>query len=64
MNVATGDSITYVITPNAGFKIKYIQVDNKLIRSRNTYTFTNISSNHIIKAWFTGSTANSLSAMK
>jgi uncharacterized repeat protein (TIGR02543 family) len=55
-SIAKGGSATYVITPKAGYTIKYIQVDSTLIRSCNSYTFSNVAANHTIKAWFTSST--------
>lgn len=47
-----GDSITYTITPDTGYIIKFVEVDGKYIGKINQYTFTNITTNHTIRAEF------------
>lgn len=51
-SVTNGGSQTYEITPNSGYKIRFIEVDGKRIYSRNTYTFSNVTANHVITAYF------------
>ena len=44
---------TYTITPNSGYKISNVLVDNVSVGAVNTYTFNNVSTNHVITATFT-----------
>ncbi|BAL80262.1 stalk domain-containing protein [Caldisericum exile] len=47
-----GDSKTFTIQPNLGFKIKEVKVDGSSVGAVSTYTFTNITGNHTIEAIF------------
>jgi len=52
--VNKGDSITFTITVNSGYKLVWLRVDN--VKNYNyastTYTFTNVEKNHTIHAHF------------
>ncbi|MBE7074685.1 MAG: hypothetical protein E7376_01735 [Clostridiales bacterium] len=50
--VEAGDSITYTITPNVGYVIKDVKVDNVSQGVINTYAFTEIDNNHTIYVEF------------
>jgi hypothetical protein len=50
--VHPGDNITYRITPNSGYYISNVRVDNVSVGSPSSYTFSNVSSNHVISATF------------
>jgi predicted phage tail protein len=45
-------SKTFTITPNAGYKISDVIVDNVSVGAVSTYTFSNITDNHTISASF------------
>jgi hypothetical protein len=47
-----GTSQTYTITPNNGYNISDVQVDNVSVGPVASYTFTNISATHTISASF------------
>ena len=50
--VNKGANQTYTITPGPGYKILYVRVDGMNIGSPSSYTFTNVTMNHTIKAYF------------
>lgn len=50
--VAYGSNATFTITPNAGFFIASVLVDNVSVGLPTSYTFNNISENHTISATF------------
>ena len=52
ISVNYGDSKTFTITPNPGYKIKDVKVDGASVGSVSTYTFTNVTTNHTISATF------------
>ena len=52
VSVNYGDSKTFTITPNEGYKIKDVLVDVKSIGPVSSYTFTNITQDHTIEATF------------
>jgi len=52
VSVVSGSSQTFTIKPNLGYKIKDVKVDGTSVGAVNTYTFTNITSNHTIEAVF------------
>jgi photosystem II stability/assembly factor-like uncharacterized protein len=52
ITVNAGDSETFTINPNNGFKIKDVKVDGISVGAVSTYTFTNITSDHTIEAIF------------
>jgi len=47
-----GTNQTYNITCNTGYRISDVKVDNNSIGAVSTYTFNNVTSNHIISATF------------
>ncbi|MEM3473545.1 MAG: stalk domain-containing protein [archaeon] len=52
VTVNYGDSKTFTITPNSGYKISNVKVDSVSVGVVSSYTFTNVSSNHTIEAAF------------
>jgi len=59
-SVTEGNSKTYTITANSGYKIADVKVDGSSIGAASAYTFSGISSSHSISATF--ASAASLSA--
>jgi uncharacterized protein YjdB len=51
--VAPGANQTFTITPNAGYSVANVLVDNVSIGAVTTYTFTNVLTSHTISATFT-----------
>ncbi|MBR3797551.1 MAG: PKD domain-containing protein [Bacteroidales bacterium] len=51
-SVNCGDDITYTITPDEGYMISDIEVDGQSVGSENSYSFTNVTSDHTISATF------------
>jgi hypothetical protein len=51
-SVPRGGSQTYTITPNAGYAISFVQVDGVSKGAIGSYTFTNVTAAHKIKAYF------------
>ena len=51
--VEYGANATYTITPNAGYEIANVTVDGMSVGAVATYTFHNVTANHIINATFT-----------
>jgi hypothetical protein len=47
-----GDSKTFTITPDKGYKISDVKVDGKSVGAVSTYTFTNVINNHTIEVVF------------
>lgn len=52
ISVADGSSKSYTITPEDGYEIESVLVDNVNIGTNATYNFSNIIANHSIKANF------------
>ncbi len=52
ISVPQGGSQTFLITPDQGYHIDKILVDNNQVASSNSYTFSNVTSNHTISATF------------
>jgi len=52
VTVNGGDSKTFTITPNTGYRIKDVLVDGKSVGAVSTYAFTNITSNHTVSVTF------------
>jgi outer membrane protein assembly factor BamB len=50
--VNSGESKTFTITPNTGYKISNVKVDGVSVGAVLTYTFTNVISNHTIETSF------------
>ena len=53
ITVNDGDDITFVITPDNGFRIKDVKIDGKSAGVVNIYTFIDVHENHTIHAEFT-----------
>lgn len=52
IEVKYGDSQTFAITPDKGYRIKDVLVDGKSVGAVTSYTFKNIESDHLIEAIF------------
>lgn len=52
ISVDQGDSQTFIITPNPGYRIDALTVDNQLKAITTTYTFSNVNSDHSIDVTF------------
>ncbi|WP_456112029.1 InlB B-repeat-containing protein [Roseburia inulinivorans] len=53
VNVIEGKSQEFIITPNEGYEIASLKVDGTEVENpSNTYTFTNVTSNHTIDVSF------------
>ena len=52
VSVDQGDSQTFVITPNPGYRIDDLTVDNQVKTITTTYTFSNVNSDHSIDVTF------------
>jgi len=52
VSVNYGDSKTFTITPDKGYKISDVKVDGKSVGAVSTYTFQNVTANHTIEATF------------
>jgi hypothetical protein len=50
--VTHGESQSYSITPNANYKISAIEIDGASVGIVDIYTFTNVTDNHKIEAYF------------
>jgi hypothetical protein len=50
--VNKGDSVTFTITPNPGYQVSSVIVDGKQKGTLTSYTFTNVSADHTINAYF------------
>ncbi len=48
----SGESKTYTISPKWGYNISAVQVDGVSIGAVSTYTLTNVTANHTIRAFF------------
>ena len=55
-SVTSGGSQIYTITPNAGYKVADVLVDNVSKGSITTYTFSNVSTSHTISVTFVAGT--------
>ena len=52
ISVPQGGSQTFIITPNQGYHIDKILVDNNVVANSSSYTFSNVTSNHTISVSF------------
>ena len=52
VNVSNGGDQQFTITPNAGYHIEDIKVDDLSVGAVSSYTFSNITANHTITASF------------
>ena len=50
--VEAGESLTYTIVPDSGFKIYQVLIDGVSIGNPNSYTFSNVSDSHTITVTF------------
>jgi Divergent InlB B-repeat domain len=50
--VNPGGSMTFSITPNAGYRVAHVLVDGVSAGAMTSYTFTNVTAGHTIKATF------------
>src|SRR6185369_14899261 len=50
--VTAGSNQTYTITPNAGHTVAALVVDGVELPGATTFTFTNVTGNHYINAYF------------
>lgn len=51
--ITKGNSLTYSITPDAGYAIDYVNVDMVNVGPVSSYTFSNLQKSHTIEAVFT-----------
>ena len=56
--INSGASISYTITPNSGYVLDSLIVDNIQVTNALTYTFSNVTANHTIKGVFKIDCAN------
>ncbi|MEF3245411.1 MAG: hypothetical protein K6343_05480, partial [Caldisericaceae bacterium] len=52
ITVNYGESKTFTITPDSGYKISDVKVDGASVGAISTYTFTDVKANHTIEAIF------------
>ncbi|MCX8473306.1 MAG: M43 family zinc metalloprotease, partial [Sediminibacterium sp.] len=53
VSVSQGDDIQFTITPNKGYYLETLLVNNNIIENTTLYTFSNIQANQSIRAVFT-----------
>lgn len=51
-NILHGSDVAFTITPDAGFRIADVLADGQSVGTVNSYTFTNVTSDHTITALF------------
>ena len=56
VQISDGRSRTFTITPDEGYFLSDVKVDNKSIGPKTSYTFTNVKEDHSITAEFTSRT--------
>ena len=54
--VIHGGAMTFAITPDTGYSIDDVKVDDVSVGAVNSYTFTNVTEPHTIAAYFTSNT--------
>ncbi len=52
VSVSENSSRTFTITASAGYAISDVRVDGASVGARSTYTFTNVTADHVIEARF------------
>ncbi len=52
VTVNSGASKTFTITPNSGYQVSTVTIDGTNQGAMNSYTFSNVTENHIIRATF------------
>lgn len=55
--ITPGANVTYTVTPNPGFMVRALVVDGTILPAATSYTFSNVTANHYINAYFAPSTA-------
>lgn len=50
--VMDGEDVTFTITPNESYVVSSVLVDGTDVGARNSYTFTNVTTDHTIEATF------------
>ena len=58
VSVTKGDSQTFTITPDSGYQISDVKVDDESVGAVSSYTFWNVDANHIINASFARSNSD------
>jgi hypothetical protein len=53
VQVEAGGTVAFLIVPNEGYSISILMIDGVENPASDTYTFSNVDSNHAIKALFT-----------
>ena len=56
LELDTGTSQTYIITPDSNYQVKQLLVDNSPVAIASSYTFNNITANHTIAVEFEATT--------
>ncbi len=52
VSVTSGSGTSFTITPKRGFSIRYVLVDGVNVGAVSSYTFSNVTANHSIRAYF------------
>ncbi len=52
VDVSSGTSRTFTITPNTGYRVNTLIIDSVSVNPANSYTFSNVTANHSISATF------------
>jgi PKD repeat protein len=60
IQVAYGGNQVFAITPNTGFHVADVRVDNVSVGAVSSYTFSNVSASHVLQATFADNTAFSI----
>jgi len=51
-NILYGEGLNYTFTPNTGYKVKDVKVNNSSVGAVNSYSFSNVTSNQTISVEF------------
>ncbi|MBE6996040.1 MAG: hypothetical protein E7429_04860 [Ruminococcaceae bacterium] len=52
VTVAKGESVTFTFTPEVGYRVKTVKVDQKVVTADSSYTFETVKSNHTIEVTY------------
>ncbi|OPY02994.1 MAG: Fibronectin type III domain protein [Syntrophorhabdus sp. PtaB.Bin047] len=52
VSVSSGSGKSFTIAPKTGFSIRYVLVDGVNVGAVSSYTFSNVTANHTIRAYF------------
>jgi hypothetical protein len=55
--VTPGSNLAYTVTPDPGFQVAALVVDGTTLPGATSYTFTNVTTDHYINAYFVAGTA-------